>query len=322
MPLTTAKYGLPYPEPTDPPDVPADMKRLAEAIVAALDGAYAMLPVGTILPLAPGAVIPPGWALCDGHGGRPNLAGRTLVGSGTATDGTHLAAGQSVNYVVGQSGGAAAVKLTQFTSGIGTHTHSGTTSVTIPGHTHTVPGQTLTSSVVSTAHQHGGTTNNTNLSHQHGGSTSWQDRSGTHSHGIDGRQPALHFRRLGLETGTEISGTGVGYITDNGGAGSAASQQIWGHQDWHNHGADAANTDHLHGFATDHRLGDHAHAFATDWRLGDHSHTVTVAAATTSNSAPVGSATVSLGASNPVDARDHHENRMPYYVVQYIMRVA
>ena len=91
MPQQTSIYQLPYPEPTDIPDVPEDMRRLAEAVEIAIDSS---IPVGVIMAWG-GTVAPSGWHLCNGtpHGspelqhiiGSPNapdLRDRFIVGAG------------------------------------------------------------------------------------------------------------------------------------------------------------------------------------------------------------------------------------------------
>jgi microcystin-dependent protein len=79
-----------------------------------------LLPIGYIMAFA-GTVIPPGWALCDGINGRPNLNGRTIVGVGP---------GKGLN----SAGGAVKVQITEPQMPIHTHT---TTPANPATHTHT-----------------------------------------------------------------------------------------------------------------------------------------------------------------------------------------
>ena len=136
MPQQTSIYQLPYPEPTDIPDVPEDMRRLAEAVEIAIDSS---IPVGVIMAWG-GTAAPSGWHLCDGtpHGspelkaiigsdGTPDLRGRFILGAGGG-------------YTRGQTGGAATVKLTAATSGIGAHTHVITGTLNVAAHQHHVAG--------------------------------------------------------------------------------------------------------------------------------------------------------------------------------------
>jgi microcystin-dependent protein len=58
----TTLFGFPYPEDTDVPNGPAQIKALAEKIEEAL---AAVMPPGIIAPLAKAAA-PTGWLLCDG----------------------------------------------------------------------------------------------------------------------------------------------------------------------------------------------------------------------------------------------------------------
>ena len=76
-----------------------------------------LLPSGTIV-LWSGSVaaIPTGWVLCNGSNSTPDLRNRFVVGAGST-------------YAVGGTGGSAdAVTVS--------HTHTATSSVTDPGHTH------------------------------------------------------------------------------------------------------------------------------------------------------------------------------------------
>jgi microcystin-dependent protein len=60
--------------------------------------------------------IPSGWVLCDGNNSTPNLTDRFIVGAGSS-------------YAVGGTGGSA-------DSIVVAHTHTATSSVTDPGHSH------------------------------------------------------------------------------------------------------------------------------------------------------------------------------------------
>jgi hypothetical protein len=65
------------------------------------------------------ATIPTGWLLCDGSSSTPDLRNRFVVGA-TST------------YAVGATGGSADAIVVS-------HTHTATSTVTDPGHAHTVP---------------------------------------------------------------------------------------------------------------------------------------------------------------------------------------
>ena len=128
MPQQTSVYQLPYPEPTDIPDVPEDMRRLAEAVEIAIDSS---IPVGVIMAWG-GSVAPSGWHLCNGtpHGS-PEL--QHIIGSPNAPDlRDRFIVGAGTSYAPGATGGANTVHLTAATSGIGTHVHSGSATVTCP----------------------------------------------------------------------------------------------------------------------------------------------------------------------------------------------
>src|SRR3954454_8618482 len=67
MGTTTPTYALPYPVLADPPNVPADMKALAEKIEAVLVARNGLLvPTGAMMPFA-GPASPTGWLLCQGQ---------------------------------------------------------------------------------------------------------------------------------------------------------------------------------------------------------------------------------------------------------------
>lgn len=63
--------------------------------------------------------IPSGWVLCDGSNSTPDLRNRFVVGAGST-------------YAVGATGGSANATLVS-------HSHSATSSVSDPGHTHSLP---------------------------------------------------------------------------------------------------------------------------------------------------------------------------------------
>jgi hypothetical protein len=65
------------------------------------------------------ASIPSGWVLCNGSNSTPDLRNRFIVGAGST-------------YAVGDTGGSADATLVS-------HTHTATSAVTDPGHTHGMP---------------------------------------------------------------------------------------------------------------------------------------------------------------------------------------
>ena len=88
-------------------------------ILGTIPAASSTLPTGMIL-LWSGAIgsIPTGYYLCDGNNGTPDLRNRFLVGAGNT-------------YSVNQTGGSADAIVVS-------HTHTATSTVTDPGHNHTV----------------------------------------------------------------------------------------------------------------------------------------------------------------------------------------
>ena len=65
--------------------------------------------------------IPSGWVLCNGNNGTPDLRNRFIVGAGST-------------YAVDATGGSADAIVVS-------HTHTATSAVTDPGHTHSIPTQ-------------------------------------------------------------------------------------------------------------------------------------------------------------------------------------
>jgi len=79
----------------------------------------AVLPSGGIIIWSgSSASIPSGWVLCNGSNSTPDLRDRFVVGAGST-------------YAVGATGGSANAIVVS-------HTHTGTTTITDPGHTHTL----------------------------------------------------------------------------------------------------------------------------------------------------------------------------------------
>ena len=107
----------------------------ANAVIQTYDNLYGIIGVqgtsGTSIPtglisLWSGSIgsIPTGWNLCDGSNGTPNLTDRFIVGAGSS-------------YAVNGTGGASTASLV--TANMPNHTHTATSVVTDPGHTHTIP---------------------------------------------------------------------------------------------------------------------------------------------------------------------------------------
>ena len=86
-------------------------------IIGTIPAASPTLPTGVIL-LWSGAIgsIPSGYVLCDGSNSTPDLRDRFIIGAGNS-------------YSVGQTGGSA-------DSIVVAHTHTGTSTVSDPGHSH------------------------------------------------------------------------------------------------------------------------------------------------------------------------------------------
>jgi len=106
------------------------VKTSAAVTIGTYDNIYGIVgvqaSVGTTIPtgvisLWYGAIgsVPTGWYLCDGTNGTPDLRNRFIVGAGST-------------YSVNATGGSA-------DSVVVSHTHTATSAVTDPGHTHVIP---------------------------------------------------------------------------------------------------------------------------------------------------------------------------------------
>jgi hypothetical protein len=104
------------------------IKTVDDVLIQTLDNLYPILQTSTAVgdTIPPGLIaiwsgstgsIPSGWVICDGSNGTPNLRDSFIVGAGN-------------NYAVGAAGGSA-------DSIVVSHTHTATSVVTDPGHTHT-----------------------------------------------------------------------------------------------------------------------------------------------------------------------------------------
>lgn len=77
------------------------------------------------------ATIPSGWVLCNGSNGTPDLRNRFIIGAHSDTTGVAYTTITGSNTQSGGSKDAITVS----------HTHTATSSVNDPGHTHTAPGR-------------------------------------------------------------------------------------------------------------------------------------------------------------------------------------
>jgi len=106
---------------TDANDVQIQSYDNLYGIIGTAPSSGATIPAG-LISLWSGAVgsVPSGWYLCDGSNGTPDLRDRFLVGAGST-------------YAVGATGGSADAIVVSHT-----HTASSSSSVSDPGHTHTI----------------------------------------------------------------------------------------------------------------------------------------------------------------------------------------
>lgn len=164
MAKETTAYKLPYPEGTDKPDGPTQIKDLAEAVEDALSF---VVPAGTIFPTARSSA-PEGFLLCEGQAvSRSTYAGLfsaigTTYGPGNGTTTFNLpdlrgrapvgadgaAARLSANDALGNAGGAETHTLS--TGEIPSHSHSITT-VTGGAGASNAPGRGVTTPIGETA---------------------------------------------------------------------------------------------------------------------------------------------------------------------------
>jgi len=131
-------------------------------LIATYDNIYGI--IGSI-PVAPssfttgmimlwsGAIgsIPSGWNLCDGTNGSPDLRDRFVVAAGNS-------------YSVGQTGGTADAIVVS-------HTHTATSVVTDPGHTHPIYGSHYDSTLAGGKNPPGGPNSQNNLDSVSGSNT-------------------------------------------------------------------------------------------------------------------------------------------------------
>jgi len=122
--------------------------------------------------------MPPGWVLCDGNNGTPDLRNQFVVGAGSA-------------YALAATGGSNTVALTQ--NELPVHAHGATTIVAAAAHAHplTVNNSTsllhnhpVTVNSADAVHTHTLTINSQNVNHVHSGTTS--NQSANHTHAVGG----------------------------------------------------------------------------------------------------------------------------------------
>ena len=144
---STARYGLPYPDYTESPDVVRDLSELAEAVEKLLVDTY--IPVGLILAYV-GSSAPTGWQLCDGTPCKTDDL-KAALGAANVPD----LRGSFVQGVapagVGVTGGSDLVSLTAANQPNHTHPVSGSDAQTLP-HQHTASHAGITFNDVGHSH--------------------------------------------------------------------------------------------------------------------------------------------------------------------------
>jgi len=224
--------------------------------------------------------IPTGWALCDGNNGTPDLRNRFIVGAGNS-------------YVVGDTGGASSVTLTE--AQMPAHNH---TTNSAGGHSHSA------STGSAGSHNHGGytgyfqPTTSSAGSHSHSGST---NTTGSHQ----------HYIAYSGSSGSILTASSSTYVAVKGTAGD--TYQLRGTSISPNRGLTNSTGNHSHSLSINrngahtHTITNHRHSIGSD---GAHTHSVTV------NSAGAHTHTV-----NNTGGGGSHENRPPYYALAFIMKL-
>lgn len=235
--------------------------------------------------------LPPGWFLCDGTNGTPDLRGRTIFGAGNG-------------FTYGTSGGAIPGATT--TGGGGAHSHTVSVADGGSAHTHTL------SITADGQHAHSTGTGNVTGSggaHSHGGNTAGHVLTAAempnHNHNLfsvgeanwSGQQPGSSAALAWTVAGSRDMGVqavaaaiSVGSSGNKGGGGS------------HAHGItqDAGHTHTVNNIITT-QAGNHSHEGSTAASGGTHTHTASAVG--------VGDHTHSVAAP-PLP---------PYYVLNYII---
>ena len=111
------------------------MKALAEAIANV--AATLSVPAGIVMPFV-GTTAPPGWALCDGQGGRPDLRDKFPRPAPLAE--------------VGRAGGAATVSIA--VANMPSHTHNITLNSATAAHAHAAGNSTVNIGTDNATHSH------------------------------------------------------------------------------------------------------------------------------------------------------------------------
>ena len=207
------------------------------------------LPIGSIVMWYTNTA-PTNWHMCDGtaHG---SAALQSVIGSAYAPDSRDLfPVGAGSTYTIGETGGAASVTLTAAQSGLPQHTHTATVGNQSASHTHSVNPPSVNTLSAAPA--------------------------------ITVLGPA--GIATGEETGAEVDGSGVQYLTSGEGSGSGGNPIT----------ATQAGHTHTLNFA----------AFDSAAQSASHNHTVTNANA------------------GPTAASQSHENRPPFLGIRFIIKKA
>ncbi len=251
------------------------------------------------------ATIPPGWALCDGNNGTPNLLDKFII---AASDDD---SGNAVTGVEGsgnQTGGSKDAVLVN-------HDHGGTTEGNGDhGHTVNSAGSHVHTVNSDGDHSHSGSANNGG---SHGHSTSVGNQSQNHYHAFTTNTTGNHDHRWGANTFDGQHGSSFEAMDNpqnNGGGNKSASTTNAGS---HSHGGTTAGVTQNHNHSvTVNSNGDHNHSISINSN-GDHSHTTqsTGDHSHTTSTTPVHTHDIIDQGVTSTNA-----NLPPYYALAYIMK--
>ncbi|MBL6723001.1 MAG: hypothetical protein ISQ13_03215 [Candidatus Margulisbacteria bacterium] len=283
-----------------------------------------------------GSTPPDGWVLCNATSQSnypneqiPDLSGRFIVSTGSG-------------YTMGNTGGSTTLTIT--TENLPSHTHAAGSDDQLGEHSHTP-----TSGSVSNTHGHAGTTttdgrdhghlitdsSNQDTNHTHSGTA--PANTNTHNHSFDEEPNHNHYRiytNFGHEIGYSVlpgnyhHSAYVNLYKNDGGwyeTSSAGHHSHFIYPDGakHDHSVDVQHNDrvndkiHSHDFTVDPGKATHGHPFSGFGNSKDkHNHTITVPAINSKHNHNI--STTSSGGAGQSYTRD---NRPPYYVLAFIMRL-
>ena len=246
---TTTAYALRYPELADPPNIPNDLKNLANDVDVKIPG----IPIGASSEWDYGAAQIPSWALLQYGQAISRTTYPTLAALASAASYPHGSGDGSTTFNLADKrgrvsagdddmGGTAANRITAAISG---------TAGTVLGAAVGNEGVTLAVAAI-TSHNHTGATGGHSADHSHNASTGTV--SADHSHGV--YDPGHSH---GIDRGRGANNAGYPASTDQG-----SNQQ---QNDWGTTGSSTGQ--YVNWFSAD-----HTHTLTTGGFSADHNHQV------------------------------------------------